>query len=416
MKKLLKLCFNTSVWKPTRQEWLQILTAIPKEERERIDKYMFKRDAKQTLIGHLLIRFCLKTLLNVEWNHIILSRTSNGRPYVKLKETFQSQLAATSNQKPSKENMSQLLDCLVDFNVSHSGDYAIIGAGIISPAPSSHSTSSSKQDLFRIGVDVMKVDVDRTKYQNQPPAPGAPPAASTSGGAIDETTIYQRELASHARVMNTKFSEIEKNYIRNRYNDVERLTAFYRLWCLKESYVKAVGEGIGFDLKRVELLISSDLYLDLNGRKHIVAGDTSVFVDSKPVKHSKFYEQYYTDMFKNNNNSNSNSSSSSEQPASAPKTTNLHIMTMCIIEKPEKEKTPSQASVAASSVAAASISPLSTAADLSVNESDEFTELTLKDLLDALVSIDKLDNSNCEEFEELWLNFKNKNESPFSVQ
>ena len=390
MKKILKYCFNTSLWTPTRQEWLQILSAITKEERERIDKYMFKRDAKQTLIGHLLIRYALKNLLSVDWNHIVLARTSNGRPYLKIKETLQNFKSSSSQPSPSSPPSTasaaaaaaatQLTgfssDLIVDFNVSHAGDYAIVAAGI---ASSTASKQNENQEVFRIGVDIMKVDADRGRQQQQ----------QQSSSEQQDEALYRKQLLSHERVLNTKFSDIEKNYIRNRYNDVERLTAFYRLWCLKESYVKAIGEGMGFDLKRLEFMVTSDLYLDLNGKKHLVVNDSQLYIDAKHARQAQFYVQYYTDINR-----------SAEQ---ASKPANLHIMTMCIIEK---EATNATTTTTSSASASASASARNT------SDNNEFIEIGMKELKDAFVVIEKIDNSNMEDFEDFWLSFKNKAEAP----
>ena len=145
MKRILKYCFNTSAWSPTKSEYMFLLSTIPRDERERVARYVFKRDAKQTLLGQVMIRYCLKTLLNTDTNNLCIARNAKERPYLKVKETL-SQARLNS------------FDYLVDFNVSHNGDYTIICAGI-------RSCSAKKLDdlegTFRIGTDVMKIDVSR---------------------------------------------------------------------------------------------------------------------------------------------------------------------------------------------------------------------------------------------------------------
>jgi 4'-phosphopantetheinyl transferase len=39
----------------------------------------------------------------------------------------------------------------------------------------------------------------------------------------------------------------------------ERLT---KIWCLKEAYVKAIGEGVGFGLQRIDVSLSDDGVLE----------------------------------------------------------------------------------------------------------------------------------------------------------
>ena len=205
MKKILKFCFNTSIWTPTRLEWISLLSALPVEERDRIARYNFKSDSKQTLIGQILIRYSLKNLLNIEWNHLQLARNSKGRPYLKIKDTLSSAKLGLNS-----------FEHLIDFNVSHSGDFTIVAAGTCSINSSKKEKEKhdiESDDSFKIGTDVMKIDIDRIK---------------TSNPNDDDATLFEKELARHERVINSKFSTIEKNYIYNRPNPVEKLTAFYR--------------------------------------------------------------------------------------------------------------------------------------------------------------------------------------------
>ncbi len=107
MKKILKHCFNTTLWTPTRSEWINMLSCLPTPERENVTRFMYKSDSKQTLIGQILIRYCLKLLLNIESSHLVVDRNSKGRPFLKLKESLIS--AKLSNQT---------IDNHVDFNVN----------------------------------------------------------------------------------------------------------------------------------------------------------------------------------------------------------------------------------------------------------------------------------------------------------
>ena len=72
------------------------------------------------------------------------------------------------------------------------------------------------------------------------------------------------ELQRHERVIAGKFSAAEQAFIHGKPSPVERLSAFYRLWALKESYVKALGDGLGFDLKRIEVRARFFIYFDLH--------------------------------------------------------------------------------------------------------------------------------------------------------
>ena len=352
MKKLLKYYFNTNKWSPTKAEWLALLCALPKDERERISRYMFKRDQKQTLIGQVLIRYTLKNQFNLKWNHIVLSRDAKSRPYLNQAETVK--LSGMKNLFKSS---------VLDFNVTHSGDYSAIVSGVLT------TTSEVSSGLnFRIGVDMMKIDIDRSKIVNP-----------------DETNLYnlyESELGQYARVINSKFGDNERNFIQNKSNSVEKLTAFYRLWCLKESYVKAVGDGIGFDLRRIECQITSDLFIDLNNNstnrnKCLVVDNTHVAVDAKPVRNCKFYEQYFLNRIENNLNHLSE----------------LYILTFCVIE----------------------VDTASSASAESGGEMlEEFKEVNLSDVMSCVIPVENIGPVNEPDFEKNWSEFCEKAEKPFT--
>jgi len=164
-------------------EWLQLLSSIPKEEREKVTRIAFKSNAKQTLIGRVLIRHCLHKLLNIEWSALCLGQTSKGRPYLKIKETLcQAGITAFSS--------------FVDFNVSHSGDYTIIIAGVMSISVSNAVNNNKRaeteisDDYFRLGADVMKIGVDdRIRESHQQDG---------------EEAVFQQELNRLERVISSK--------------------------------------------------------------------------------------------------------------------------------------------------------------------------------------------------------------------
>lgn len=90
------------------------------------------------------------------------------------------------------------------FNVSHQGDLVVLA-------------SSEKED---IGVDVMRIDEDRS-------------------------TTAQAHIARMANL----FSDGELQLMRCAATEREKWMAFYRIWCLKESVLKADGTGLVNDLR-----------------------------------------------------------------------------------------------------------------------------------------------------------------------
>ena len=186
--------FNASKWSPSKEEWLLAVKCVQREELSRINRFVFKKDAKLALIGRLLLRSCAQSCLKtIDYKDIRFERTERGKPFI-----------AT--------NLIQSSGLEIDLNISHSGDYCVIGS-IVSDIPS------------KLGVDVMRIEY--------------------SGQQSD------RPLNDFFRLMNRQFSEKEWNFINNGSNEWQKLCRFIRLWTLKESFVKAEGIGIAFDLKRI---------------------------------------------------------------------------------------------------------------------------------------------------------------------
>ncbi|XP_053564543.1 L-aminoadipate-semialdehyde dehydrogenase-phosphopantetheinyl transferase isoform X2 [Bombina bombina] len=98
-----------------------------------------------------------------------------------------------------------------NFNVSHQGDYAVLAA----------------EPERQVGIDIMKTDL---------------PGSSS--------------IEDFFRIMKRQFTEKEWSSIRSMRSDWTQLDMFYRHWALKESFIKAIGVGLGFNLQRIEFEVS----------------------------------------------------------------------------------------------------------------------------------------------------------------
>lgn len=171
--------FNSHVWQPTKRQLLLALSALCREEIDRINQFRFQDDFKLCLAGRLMIRKCLQLATQIKWKDILLTRSIKGKPEL-------------VNNLEKGEN--------VYFNISHQGDYTVLAA-------------STK---VNVGIDIMK----NVKPNNT-------------------------DIPSFFKLMKRQFVDPEWSYIHSHEDEFTRLKAFYRLWCLKESYVKATGIGIG---------------------------------------------------------------------------------------------------------------------------------------------------------------------------
>ena len=59
-------------------------------------------------------------------------------------------------------------------------------------------------------------------------------------------------IAEYFSLLHEHYTEYEWENITRNNSDHQQLVEFYCLWCLKESFIKAVGIGLGFLLNRME--------------------------------------------------------------------------------------------------------------------------------------------------------------------
>ncbi|KAI6656465.1 L-aminoadipate-semialdehyde dehydrogenase-phosphopantetheinyl transferase isoform X3 [Oopsacas minuta] len=193
--------FNIRLWNPTDEEWKRAISLISRTELDRISKFVFLDDRKRALVGRLSIRAAICNGLRVPWDKIELSRTSKGKPC--LTEEFISKYPNASGY---------------NFNISHQGDYVVLAA----------------EDGSNVGIDVMKIELPR------------------SNKTVEEFFHTMRKL----------FTPSEWSYINSAIDQHMKLTNFYRLWTLKESYLKATGQGISLDLQFLDFSNFSPLTLE----------------------------------------------------------------------------------------------------------------------------------------------------------
>ncbi|KAF7250791.1 L-aminoadipate-semialdehyde dehydrogenase-phosphopantetheinyl transferase [Varanus komodoensis] len=212
--------FSYSAWVPCREDWLLAMRLVQPEEKERIEQFVFCRDAKAAMAGRLLIRKVIAEKLNIPWNKIQLHRTSKGKPFL------------ANDLSHSQSSFS--------FNVSHHGNYSVLAA----------------ESDCQVGIDIMKTSL-----------PG-------SGSVPD-----------FFRIMKRQFTEEEWRMILSMNNEWLQLDMFHRHWALKESFIKAIGVGIGFDLQRIEFNVSS-VQLEV-GKTYV---DTVLLLDGEVEKDWTFEE------------------------------------------------------------------------------------------------------------------------------
>ncbi|PKY18243.1 hypothetical protein RhiirB3_431025 [Rhizophagus irregularis] len=118
-----------------------------------------------------------------------------------------------------------------------------------------------------IGVDVMKVELPS-----------------------NQTLEYFFET------LKDRFSDYEWSTITNpNYTEFQQLHQFYQFWCLKESYVKAIGLGLSLDLRSIEFHLSNE-ESSLIENPQIIKSKTQLFINNELQPEWKFEESYLDDL------------------------------------------------------------------------------------------------------------------------
>ncbi|XP_046386724.1 L-aminoadipate-semialdehyde dehydrogenase-phosphopantetheinyl transferase [Ischnura elegans] len=229
--------FDFASWKPTESEIVKVFRCIQGEEKERIGRFVYKKDAKASLIGRLMMRKYVSQCTGIRYDEIRIARDDSGKPFL------------------ANDSLGQ--DLLPFFNVSHQGNFTVLAGEF------------GKRSEMKLGVDVMKLEY--------------------TGG---------KGIAEFFRIMNRQFSKNEWETIKKvgeyggttKEKDEWMLRMFCRNWCLKESYVKATGTGITVDLQKISFKVASDIL-----SSSYITKDSTVCVNGQVLKDWNFEESLLND-------------------------------------------------------------------------------------------------------------------------
>lgn len=119
MAQSIRWAFNSKQWNPSEQEFSRAISCIQLEEKDRLDRFVFKKDVKSSLIGRLLMRKFVNEYTDIPYDKVVLTRDKNNKPIVKN------------------------TGINIHFNVSHQGDYSVLAGEIRN---------------VLLGVDIMKLE------------------------------------------------------------------------------------------------------------------------------------------------------------------------------------------------------------------------------------------------------------------
>ncbi|CAM9579998.1 unnamed protein product [Ascophyllum nodosum] len=197
---LQRWCLDVSAWGDlSSHQWDVLLELLPEDERSRVKNFRRENDQRLALGSRLLQRAVVSKVFGLKSSDVTIRRTSERKPYfVGVAEAIR-----RGTVSPLLKNWN--------FNVSHHGKFVAIAS----------------EPVCLCGVDI--VDTERR---------------SNERGPADD---YFRYFTQH-------FTDSEWGAIKRGVNDESKLRRFYLNWGLKEAYVKAVGQGLGYDLRRVSFV------------------------------------------------------------------------------------------------------------------------------------------------------------------
>jgi len=174
----------------------EFLSSLSEDECERAQRLKIEEKKQQFVITRGVLRKFLSNCLNTMPEEINIFYGEHNKPYLKQQ---------CNNQT-------------IEFNISHSGNYALIALTLEN----------------KVGIDIEKVNYE-----------------------IDYQSLSKRF-----------FSEKEKEELLILDRD-KQLDAFYRAWVRKESFIKATGKGIAFGLDQFSVALNKNI----KNRIEIISSD-----------------------------------------------------------------------------------------------------------------------------------------------
>lgn len=174
-------------WDPSALELKYLLHLLPQDEQQQCNVYRQLEDRKRALVSRLLQRSCASLVTGLDWDDIVIKRTKGRKPYI-----------ANRRFSGAAQNFN--------YNVSHEGRYVALVS----------------EPLCVCGVDI------------------AAPEQLRKRGA--------RSLEQALATFKQCFSNDEWSQVNCWAPDADKVeSCFQKLWSLKEAFVKARGDGLGFE-------------------------------------------------------------------------------------------------------------------------------------------------------------------------
>lgn len=120
----IRWAFNWKEWNPSQREFEHAISCVQSEEKSRLGKFVFRKDARASLVGRLLMRKFVSEYAHLPYDRITFVRDEHGRPVLRDDSAA------------------------VSFNVSHQGSYTVLAGEVRN---------------VKLGVDVMELQYNGGK-------------------------------------------------------------------------------------------------------------------------------------------------------------------------------------------------------------------------------------------------------------
>ena len=212
-----------------------LLRMLPEDEATRVRRFRRLEDRKRALVSRLLQRACVGVCTGLSPSEADIRRTKGGKPFLAA--------AAAGGGDRRSPGAADLHMPNFNFNVSHEGDFVVLAS----------------EPVCIVGVDVAAPSQVRG-------GAGAAPGVAKLKQSF-ERTCSDREWEAIACCPSPE----------------EQEAAFRRHWSCKEAFVKARGDGLGFELARAEFTIEPE------NSGGAVAFRTSLRVGGQPARRWAFH-------------------------------------------------------------------------------------------------------------------------------
>ena len=187
----LRWAVDISQWEPGSDVWQFLLALLPQVESAAVARFHHRVDRKRALVSRLLQRRCVASARDIADERVVIARTKGGKPF---------------DATPRDSNGDNF-----NFNVSHEGHLVVLAS----------------DPVLLVGVDV------------------SAPFELRDGPSLGD---FDTVRDTFANVLTAEEWEVVEACT----CEAAQLMAFRRAWSRKESFTKARGDGLAFQLDRVE--------------------------------------------------------------------------------------------------------------------------------------------------------------------